>query len=340
MKTVELDVKVATTADVDAFDKVSTSARTMGDSVDAAATKADSASSRFDNVATSAENLDDRAGKATGALGALSAGFELVGAEKYAGALQGAAMATDFASGVGQAYNLVLELESVKRVKAIATSTAHKVATGAQTVATGAATVAQRALNAALNANPLGLVITALGLMVAGVVLAYNKSETFRTVVDTAFAAAKRAVEPVVTTIGNIADKVGDAIKWVRDELPPAVEGAKNKVVPYFEAMLSPVAAVYDKVVALIEKIKNIDFPDLDLPFRTSTGVSTAGLLPGATPATPTTTTPGVSDPQILSVLIAILDTLRGSSVNVNALDADTLVRVLRRNGFTVGRTA
>ena len=338
MKTVELDVKVATTADVDAFDRVSTSARSMGDAVDAASTQADTASSRFDNVATSAENLDDRAGKATGALGALSAGFELVGAEKYAGALQGAAMATDFASGVGQAYNLVLELESVKRVKAVATSAAHKVATVASTAATGAATVAQRALNAALNANPLGLVITALTLVAGGLVLAYNKSETFRTVVDTAFAAAKRAVQPVVDTIGNIAGKVGEAIEWVRDKLPPAVETAKTKVVGFFGDMLAPVQSIYDKVVALIEKIQDIDFPKLpDLnPFRTAGGVSTAGLLPGA--STSSTTTAG--DAEVTRLLALILAAIQAGQVTVNALDVKAMIRLLRREGYVVGRTA
>jgi hypothetical protein len=165
-KTVELGVKVATTADVDAFDRVATSAAAMGDAVDGAATKADGAASRLDAISGSAENLDDRAGRATGALGALSAGFELVGAEKYAGALQGAAMATDFASGVGQAYNLVLELESVKRVKAVATSTAHRAATIAQSAATKAAAAGQWLLNAALTANPIGIVVVAVAALV------------------------------------------------------------------------------------------------------------------------------------------------------------------------------
>lgn len=330
MNTVELGIKVAATADVDAFDKVASSARSMGDGVDAAAAKADAASSRFDNVATSAENLDDRAGKATGALGALSAGFELVGAEKYAGALQGAAMATDFASGVGQAYNLVLELESVKRAKAIVTSGAHKAVTVATTAATKAAAAGQWALNAALSANPLGLVVLALVAVGAGLVLAYKKSETFRNIVDTAFAAAKRAVEPVVNTIGNIAEKVGDAIGWVRDKLPPAFESAKTKVVSAVEAMLAPITNVYNAVVNLIDKIKQIDFPDLpDIPgFRMQALTVAAGPpIPNSQYADPW----APNDPGRATVNITVQGAVDPAST------ARQLRTILTRDGYRMG---
>lgn len=335
---VELGIKVATSADVDAFDKVSSSARGMGDAVESATSKAADSASRLDAVSASAENLDDRAGRATGALGALSAGFELVGAEKYAGALQGAAMATDFASGVGQAYNLVIELESVKRVKAIATSTAHKVATTASAAATKAAAAAQYVFNAAMNANPLAKVVAVLALVAAGVVLAYKRSETFRDVVDTAAAAARTAFGKVIEVVGNIVGKVQDVISWVRDKFPDAVSGAKDRVVDGFTTMLSPITNIYNKVVDLIEKIKSIKIPKVDLnPFNgrnnqaqydlvTPPGQTLNSVMPGGATADDVAT--------LLRDILAAIKSLTG----VTAVDPEALVRLLRRNGYLTGK--
>lgn len=73
------------------------------------------------------------------------------------------------------------------------------------TLVTGATriwTAAQVFLNAALFANPIGIVILAITALVAGIVLAYRHSETFRKIVDAAWrgiaAAAKWAWETVI----------------------------------------------------------------------------------------------------------------------------------------------
>lgn len=144
-------------------------------------------------TADAADDLGGKAGKATGALGALSSGFELVGAEKYAGALQGASMATDFFSGVGDSLNLVMESTIVKTTLAKAAAIGHGIATKASAIATGIMTGAQWALNAALSANPIALVVIALVALVAAVVIAYQKSETFRAIVTGAFTAVTGA---------------------------------------------------------------------------------------------------------------------------------------------------
>jgi hypothetical protein len=52
-------------------------------------------------------------------------------------------------------------------------------------------------LNGTLRLNPIGLVVTALVALGAGLVLAYQKSETFRNIVDAAFGAIK-------TSAGNM----------------------------------------------------------------------------------------------------------------------------------------
>lgn len=67
----------------------------------------------------------------------------------------------------------------------------------AQAVAAGATKAwafAQKLLNLAMKANPIGLLIVGLTLLGAGLVLAYKKSETFRRIVDGAWAGIKKAV--------------------------------------------------------------------------------------------------------------------------------------------------
>ena len=58
---------------------------------------------------------------------------------------------------------------------------------------TKVAAAVQWALNAAMTANPIGLVIVAIAALVAGMVIAYKKSETFRKIVDGAFRGVQKA---------------------------------------------------------------------------------------------------------------------------------------------------
>ena len=61
--------------------------------------------------------------------------------------------------------------------------------------------VAQAALNFVMAANPIGIVIVAIMALVAAFVIAYNKSETFREIVQGLFAAIKTGVEFSVNAI-------------------------------------------------------------------------------------------------------------------------------------------
>jgi len=82
--------------------------------------------------------------------------------------------------------------------------------------------VVQGILNIVLAANPIGIVILAIAALVAGLVVAYNTSETFRNTVDGAFHAIaevgrwlwNNALAPVVRFIVNgfatIVDGIGD----------------------------------------------------------------------------------------------------------------------------------
>lgn len=80
---------------------------------------------------------------------------------------------------------------------------ATTIATTAITAATSAYTAVQWLLNAALTANPIGIVVVALAALAGGLIYAYNTSEEFRNVVNSAFS--------VLQTV------VGGAIHFVMD---------------------------------------------------------------------------------------------------------------------------
>lgn len=184
-------------------------------------------------VADATDNLASKSGQATGALGALSSGFELVGAEKYAGALQGAALATDFMSGVGDSLNLIMELQAVKNIRATATMVAHRVATTASAAATKAAAAAQWAMNAAMTANPIGLVVAAVVALVALFVVLYKRSETVRTIINAVGSSGRVA-------IGWVVDRVADLVGWVRDKAPAAFAALRSAAVTAFRIVTTP----------------------------------------------------------------------------------------------------
>lgn len=86
----------------------------------------------------------------------------------------------------------------------------QKVASLAGAAATGIATAAQWALNVALSANPVGLVVLAIAALVAGIVIAYKKSDTFRGIVNALGSAIRSAAAAVW-------DFVVKTAKWVAD---------------------------------------------------------------------------------------------------------------------------
>ncbi len=341
-RNVELVVEVATRANTKGLTATGTAAKTMQSDVEAAARKSSTA---LDRVGASADDLDGKAGRATGALGALSSGFELVGAEKYAGALQAAALATDFASGAGQAMTLLLELESVQRLRATAATVAQKTATIATTAATKAAAAGQWLLNAALTANPVGLVVLAVVALVAALVLAYKKSETFRTIVQHAFAVATFGVRTLIAgvsaLVGWVVDKAGPAWKVLKDAavavfdkirttISDTIERAKDKfesfkttVKAIFDALLSPIQKVRDAVDNVIDAITDIDLPDVPgFGFRASSG---SGLrpIPAAAGAGTTAVTVNVSG--------VVSDDPAGLARTLTTLIADQLTRTGRQ---------
>lgn len=73
-------------------------------------------------------------------------------------------------------------------------------------------TAVQWLLNAALTANPIGILVVAIGALVAGLIIAYKKSDTFRAIVNAAFGAITdaartlwRIVRPIFVAFGTVA---------------------------------------------------------------------------------------------------------------------------------------
>lgn len=87
----------------------------------------------------------------------------------------------------------------------VAYTTALKVMTEgwqALTIVTKAQTLAQTALNAVMSANPIGIVIALIAGLVAGFVVLWNKSESFRNFWIGLWETIKNAVEPVIKGLG------------------------------------------------------------------------------------------------------------------------------------------
>lgn len=102
------------------------------------------------------------------------------------------------------AYRAAVAIATFQTTLATEGTVAHALAAKAAAAGNAIVTAAQWAWNAALTANPIGLVVVAIGLLVAGLVVAYRHSETFRDVVQGAFRA--------VATAGD----------WLWDNLRPA----------------------------------------------------------------------------------------------------------------------
>lgn len=136
-----------------------------------------------------------------------------------------------------------------------------------------ASAVGQWVLNSALLANPITWIVIAIIAFVAALVLAYNKSETFRNIVDAVGAAIKTGLGAALEWLKGLWDKVwpalvqgwelikqgwekakaGAAALW--DGLKAAWEGIKSgwdTLVGWFEAGVGIITGVWDSIVGAI----------------------------------------------------------------------------------------
>lgn len=91
---------------------------------------------------------------------------------------------------------------------------------GAYAVATGIATAAQWAFNVAANANPIGLIVLAVGALIGGLVVAYNKFDKFRAIMQGTWEVVKGfgtilkdfvidRIKGIISGLGSMAKAIG-----------------------------------------------------------------------------------------------------------------------------------
>jgi hypothetical protein len=229
-------------------DKATASITDLGTAADKTSSKMQSSASKVDKFAGSADDAEGKAAKATGALGAMSSGFELIGAEDAAAQLQKAAMATDFVSGAMDSLTLLTELNSVAWLKNKAALVLSRVATLAQAAAT-------KVLNAAMRANPIGLVITAVLLLIGGFILLYKRSETFRALIKKIGEVGKAALQGVMTAAGWVVTKVTAIVSWLGRLIFPG--GLKTAI----NSTKDAAGQLWGKVKSVVDWLGKLIFP-------------------------------------------------------------------------------
>lgn len=106
--------------------------------------------------------------------------------------------------------------------------------------------IAFAALNIVMSANPIALVVIAIAALIAGLILAYKKSETFRNIVDKLGA--------------TVRDVVAVAFTWLREkiqEIWPSIQEAYDRAKPILELIGKAVelyVTTYIKAVVTIVK--------------------------------------------------------------------------------------
>ena len=98
-------------------------------------------------------------------------------------------------------YNAAIKVQ-------IALTKAWSVITGIQAVATKLLTGQQIALNTAMKLNPIGLIVSAVTLLIGGMVLLWNKSETFRKGVIAVGKAGLMAFASIVPILGQVGEAI------------------------------------------------------------------------------------------------------------------------------------
>ena len=127
-------------------------------------------------------------------------------------------------------------------------------------IATKAWTAAQWLLNAALEANPVGLLVTALAAIVAGLIYAYHHSESFRRVVDEAWAAVKVLAEVLWKVLGKAIEwlikSFKDVVAWLK-EFARWFANTKlaSGIMKFHNLIKENVLKVFDKIVAGVRKV-------------------------------------------------------------------------------------
>lgn len=253
-----------------------------GDTAKKAGRKIDSA---LDSTAGAADGVASKGAQAAGALSGLG---DLIGG-RVGGAMQVGAVGMQAFADAGDLVNVALESTILKKVRDIAVSVAHRAAMIAASVASKAMAAAQWLVNAAMSANPIGLVIIAIIALVAGIVLLWNKSETFRTIVLALWGAIKTAIKATADWILNVAwpaiKKVWDAFMAANRRILAVVVDAWGKVSDFIGRALDAIKQANARIWAAVQKVIDVMFRKVPNTIRDKVGQARRYLVSGFTGA-------------------------------------------------------
>lgn len=167
-----------------------------------------------------------------------------------------------FASaGASLANTLATRAATTATVQDTTATNVNAAAKGRATLATKLAAGAQRVLNLVMRANPIGLIITAITLLVGGLVLAYQKSETFRNIVNGIGTAIMSVVRPAIdwftgtalpalgaftTWVGQQFLKLWPIIKTAFDIAVAVVTDFIGRISQYFQGGFAVLTGIFD----------------------------------------------------------------------------------------------
>jgi hypothetical protein len=290
---------------VDGLNSVTGAGSDMSDALKQIGQDTSDGAGGIDDIGKSAGDFASKAGKTSGALRALSKGFALVGLDGVAQNLQLASQGITAFKGASKGLQLVLDTNLGKFLAQKVGIGTNIVATEAETAATAGAAEAQWSLNAAMDANPVGLIVIALVALVAVFILLFKHSTAFRTAVTTAFHAVQAAalfafnwikqnwplilaiitgpfglaVFAIVKNWDHIKAGATDVKNWIGTEIGKIPGDLQSIATSIENVLLSPFKAAEDAVTDLINAIKNIKPPHIDLNPFNRTVVAGAGTI-------------------------------------------------------------
>lgn len=182
---------------VSAFDKIGAEAKGLSSDLDVAGSHAKEFGSKMDSVGSAVGGTESKFMGAADLLDGLGGAFGLP-TEGATGLFRAFA---DLSGGFEVVQGLFTG--GLSKVKDFASAIIHSSAV------TKIWTGVQAAFNAVMAINPVILIVGALALLVAGLVLAYQKSETFRNIVHAAFDKVRSIAETVVGFFQSIPEKLG-----------------------------------------------------------------------------------------------------------------------------------
>lgn len=145
---------------------------------------------------------------------------------------------------VALGYGKIAAQAAIARTRMVLVAAAQ----GIIKVATLAWAAAQRILNLALASNPIGLIVVAIGLLVAGLIYAWNNSETFRDIVLGAWDAIKTGISWIWE---NVLKPIWDGMVWLwQNVLAPAAIWLWEKVLkPAWDGISSVIKWAWENVI-------------------------------------------------------------------------------------------